>query len=275
MESQARVEIEVTAVVPDWGRRRFQTPGHELLRPRFREPRHRRRRHRRDGPRHRADRGTGRPHRAAARRPAGRRREGARRPRATFKRRCAAGQLGDEQAQAATQRVCRSSPGPGRAGQTVLVVEAIVEDLGVKRALSPNSRAIVAPDCVLATNPRRCRHCDRGRLRRPSASSVPLLQPGAADKRSSRSSTACAGAPVGIAMMALARRVATCRCARRTRRASSSTTPGAVTAPGAAPARRERRRAARDRRRAARAGGIPARPVRNCSTSRAWTSRCR
>ena len=70
---------------------------------------------------------------------------------ATFETLRGKGKLSDAEAQAAAARL-RVVAGTAELAPAALVVEAIVEDLAVKRALFAELEAIVAPDCVLATN---------------------------------------------------------------------------------------------------------------------------
>lgn len=70
---------------------------------------------------------------------------------ATFETLRSKGKLSDVEAQAAAARL-QVVAGTAELAPAALVVEAIVEDLAVKRALFAELEAIVAPDCVLATN---------------------------------------------------------------------------------------------------------------------------
>ena len=106
------------------------------------------------------------------------------------------GRMSDDAARAALQRLRVVERLDELAGAS-LVVEAIVEDLEAKRTLFRALEAIVAPDCVLATNTSSlsvtaiAAACAQPRARRR----LPLLQPGAADeaRRSHRRRARCAG----------------------------------------------------------------------------------
>lgn len=70
---------------------------------------------------------------------------------ATYARLVAKGRMGAVESDLARERLCRIDALHEASG-AVLVIEAIVEDLQVKRALFAALEAVVASDCILATN---------------------------------------------------------------------------------------------------------------------------
>jgi 3-hydroxybutyryl-CoA dehydrogenase len=70
---------------------------------------------------------------------------------ATLEKLAAKGKLSEQQVQAACQNLL-SVTSLAELADAQLVVEAIVENLEIKRALFANLEAVVADDCLLATN---------------------------------------------------------------------------------------------------------------------------
>jgi 2-(1,2-epoxy-1,2-dihydrophenyl)acetyl-CoA isomerase len=114
---------------------------------------HRRRdRQRRHGRRHRPGRGRRRPHGAPVRHAAGRRRQGHRRHRQGLRQAGREGPHGRGRGRPRARAPAADARIDGEAARCALVVEAIVEDLDVKRGLFAELEGIVGPDCILATN---------------------------------------------------------------------------------------------------------------------------